>query len=154
MIALPLTYPRVLEVVRDIRARDRREICALSPHEDLDRWARDIARMPGSFFVFGTDLGEMIAAGGWARVGPGWCASWLVATPRIQEIGMQLHQFAVRAHRRIARQGYDRIETTRLGDDDETSQRWLRRLGYRCVGFHDRLARGDELVERWARVED
>lgn len=153
MIAAPLRIHPLLHIVGHIRPRDAQEILAVRRDHDLVEWANEAVNFPGNHFIFASDAGEPIAAGGWID-GPVSHAvqSWLIATDRIGSIADGLHRFAVRSHRALVGVGVKRFCTIGVvGYEDGC--RWLKHLGYVQEGIMRKAGRSGEDLYVAARVE-
>lgn len=132
MIVQPLTIHPLLHVVEHMRSRDRQEALMLSPGLSMIEWAHNVLDSGGDNFVFATNDGEPVMAGGWVKdkTADGVRWSWLVGTPKLPVLGAALHRFAVRMHDAMEADGVRRFLTLCLDDSNAAASRWLERLGY------------------------
>ncbi len=146
-------------VTRNLRAEDIEEVMALEPAGDLFDEVREKIQTPGSIvYVFATDDGEPAVLGGFLPGPARWvCNSFLLATPRIAELGSSLAVAALRMHRILDGGGVTRIQTAvRLRGDhfDAKARRFLRFLGYEEEGVLRAFGRNGESYLGAARIHE
>lgn len=120
------TAATVLEIVRNLRENDRREILATSFLDDPQAIARDYARERFAW-VFG--LERPIALMGASARWPGMWCPFLLATDEFGRIGLSLTKWVVRVMiPTLDRVGARRLEAVSMADH-HTAHRWMQHFG-------------------------
>jgi hypothetical protein len=123
------------EISRHLRAKDRREVEAVTRFPSIEEWGRAVQERS---HVSGCvrDLAGPVAMGG-AVIQGHMASAWFVATPRISEprLAVQGHLMALRLHRELELRGVKRAMAWVM-ESYKSSCRWLERLGYQREGRH------------------
>jgi hypothetical protein len=128
MLIAPLSRKPLLHVVAHLRERDQRE-CLSGKCASLEQWTDGVLSADGDHFIFASNDGEPIAAGGWSRLATGRRYAWFVGTEKISSIGVDLHRFGKRMEKAMVDAGC-RLVTFCLADGFTPAYTWLERLGY------------------------
>lgn len=84
------TWQDILSVAMNMREDDRAEVMATSWTDDLFDFAIECVRSPGVKLVVRNDAGVPVCVGGVANHQPGVGQAWLVGTPDIGKMGLQV----------------------------------------------------------------
>lgn len=157
MLVRPLTIHPLLHIVEHLRPDDLSAIIATSDDGTPIEWANEVTDAHGQQFIALADDGEPVAAFGFiSTLVRHVMSTWFVATPRISDIGLSLHRFAIRSHKAMAGDGVRRFETQNpfeFARPGCVQRRWLDRLGYHPEGVHrGRGAQGQDMIS-FARLE-
>lgn len=139
-------------IAERMRACDRAEVLAVSPIQDLRRWAKTIAALPGIGLMVLADDGVPVAMGGGVVCGH-IAGVWFVATDRIAEppVRVDVHRMALEAHRRLAAVGVRRC-TAMPAQSNAVAGRWLARMGYQLEGVNRGHGRSGENYCTWGKL--
>jgi RimJ/RimL family protein N-acetyltransferase len=145
------TADSLRQVALDLRPHDRAEVLATWMNEDLEQWAACTAELPGEHYALHAADGDAVAVGGLVRVWPGVAQTWMLATPRIAEVGVALCRQALELHRAAEAGGIHRFQAFAMRGNED-GRTWLLRLGYRPEGIMRRYGRHGEDFLLMARV--
>jgi hypothetical protein len=140
MLVRPLTAEAVEYLIPRLRGEDAEELTALRTDGDVEASAMEAFEREGVNFSFCDDEGVPIAMGGfWNGPAPWIMNSWMVASPRLHEIGISFARTVMDMHDQLQENGaVRRIQTAcilRHGNTAEKkARRFLEFLGYQIEG--------------------
>ncbi len=135
-----VTRAAVAHISANMRAEDRAEILCLTPRRDLVTEVREKVETPGAvLFCFHADDNEPVMLCGFLPGPALWITNtFLVATPRIVDIGIQAAKAGRKMHGAMVKQGVRRFQTAVLLRDgsmhEQRAIRFLLFLGYTPEG--------------------
>lgn len=136
-------------IAAHLRAKDRDEVDATTePMGDDDR-AQQLIYLNGTKFTVWDKHGEAVAMGGWMPLWPGVVSSWLLATDKINEVGVSLDHAALRGHKELVH--VHRFQAFGI-HGHEAARAWLFQLGYQIEGVHHGFGRSGETFISFAKV--
>lgn len=140
-----MTLADALHVVHRMRESDRRALAAVCPGMTLDQFAMDRFGTDHRYTITAPD-GEPVVIGGARMLTTGTAMLWMVATPRIVELGKTVVRMCRRFVAALDEQAVRRLEGSFLQGED-VCERFAARFGLefegvrRCAG-----AQGEDIV--------
>lgn len=128
MKTIPLTYENALDVARNMRDADKREIYATRWTESPEDLASDCLRLPDFAWTF--HLGEKpVCAMGAFPSHPGCWSVWMFATNEFRKISIYVTKFALRVMMPALMQAGARRAHCLSIEGHHDAHRWLLLLG-------------------------
>jgi hypothetical protein len=139
-------------IAQHLRPMDRVEADATSaPNTSDEDRGTNLAANPGRHFTVWASDGDPVAMGGWVPLWLGVASAWMLATPRIAEIGVALDRALLAGAKLQFEEGYHRLQA--FGLERRIDARvWMMSLGYKLEGIHPMFGRHGETFASYAKL--